>query len=252
METGYEAFSFYYDQLTENVEYPQLADYFHKLIQKYRQSEGVVLLDLACGTGSLSEEFAKLGYDVLGVDYSYGMLNQAMQKKLEHNLPIQYICQDMRELDLYGTVDITVCALDSLNHLDSFSDVQTVFQQVFNVTESGGVFLFDMNTVYKYQTMIGNTTIAENRDEGSFIWENSYDEETGINTYELALFIPREDGLYEKDEEVHYQRAYSLEKIKELIGKAGMELLAVYDAYTLEPPKEDSGRLTFVVREHGK
>ena len=175
-----------------------------------------------------------------------------MQKKLEHNLPIQYICQDMRELDLYGTVDITVCALDSLNHLDSFSDVQTVFQQVFNVTESGGVFLFDMNTVYKYQTMIGNTTIAENRDEGSFIWENSYDEETGINTYELALFIPREDGLYEKDEEVHYQRAYSLEKIKELIGKAGMELLAVYDAYTLEPPKEDSGRLTFVVREHGK
>ena len=252
METGYEAFSFYYDQLTENVEYPQRAAYFHRLIQKYRQSEGVVLLDLACGTGSLSEEFAKLGYDVLGVDYSYGMLNQAMQKKLEHNLPIQYICQDMRELDLYGTVDITVCALDSLNHLDSFSDVQTVFQQVFNVTESGGVFLFDMNTVYKYQTMIGNTTIAENRDEGSFIWENSYDEETGINTYELALFIPREDGLYEKDEEVHYQRAYSLEKIKELIGKAGMELLAVYDAYTLEPPKEDSGRLTFVVREHGK
>ena len=252
METGYEAFSFYYDQLTENVEYPQRAAYFHKLIQKYCQSEGVVLLDLACGTGSLSEEFAKLGYDVLGVDYSYGMLNQAMQKKLEHNLPIQYICQDMRELDLYGTVDITVCALDSLNHLDSFSDVKTVFQQVFDVTESGGVFLFDMNTVYKYQTMIGNTTIAENRDEGSFIWENSYDEETGINTYELALFIPREDGLYEKDEEVHYQRAYPLEKIKELIGKAGMELLAVYDAYTLEPPKEDSGRLTFVVREHGK
>ena len=118
METGYEAFSFYYDQLTENVEYPQRAAYFHKMIQKYCQSEGVVLLDLACGTGSLSEEFAKLGYDVLGVDYSYGMLNQAMQKKLEHNLPIQYICQDMRELDLYGTVDITVCALDSLIHLD--------------------------------------------------------------------------------------------------------------------------------------
>ena len=151
METGYEAFSFYYDQLTENVEYPQRAAYFHKLIQKYCQSEGVVLLDLACGTGSLSEEFAKLGYDVLGVDYSYGMLNQAMQKKLEHNLPIQYICQDMRELDLYGTVDITVCALDSLNHLDSFSDVKTVFQQVFDVTESGGVFLFDMNTPYKHR-----------------------------------------------------------------------------------------------------
>ena len=105
-----------------------------------------------------------------------------------------------------------------------------MFALVNNYLDPQGIFLFDMNTVYKYQTMIGNTTIAENRDEGSFIWENSYDEETGINTYELALFIPRE----------------------ELIGKAGMELLAVYDAYTLEPPKEDSGRLTFVVREHGK
>ena len=100
--------------------------------------------------------------------------------------------------------------------------------------------------------MIGDATIAENREEGSFIWENSYDEESGINTYELALFIPREDGLYEKTEEVHYQRAYPLEKIKELIQNAGMELLAVYDAYTMEPPKEDSGRLTFVVRENGK
>ena len=252
METGYEAFSFYYDQLTENVEYPQRAAYFHRLIQKYRQSEGVVLLDLACGTGSLSEEFAKLGYDVLGVDYSYGMLNQAMQKKLEHNLPIQYICQDMRELDLYGTVDITVCALDSLNHLDSFSDVQTVFQQVFNVTESGGVFLFDMNTPYKYREILGNTTIAENREEGSFIWENEFDEETGINVYDLTLFLPREDGLYERDEEIHYQKAYEPEKIRELLEKAGLIPLAVYDAYTKDAPKPDSGRLTFVAREHGK
>ena len=100
--------------------------------------------------------------------------------------------------------------------------------------------------------MIGDTTIAENRDEGSFIWENSYDEETGINTYELTLFIPREDGLYEKDEEIHYQRAYSLEKIRELIEKAGLTFVAVYDAYTLDPPREDSERLTFVVMEHGK
>ena len=168
METGYEAFSFYYDQLTENVEYPQRAAYFHKLIQKYRQSEGVVLLDLACGTGSLSEEFAKLGYDVLGVDYSYGMLNQAMQKKLEHNLPIQYICQDMRELDLYGTVDITVCALDSLNHLDSFSDVQTVFQQVFDVTEPGerfaaqgdDSFVFQHFLLYVFGRPFGDTRAA--------------------------------------------------------------------------------------------
>ena len=126
-------------------------------------------------------------------------------------------------------------------------------EKYLNENEGGNsTFTFPIDGIPCEMDVIGDTTIAEDREDGSFIWENSYDEETGINTYELALFIPREDGLYEKDEEVHYQRAYSLEKIKELIGKAGMELLAVYDAYTLEPPKEDSGRLTFVVREHGK
>ena len=131
-------------------------------------------------------------------------------------------------------------------------ELERVFSLVNNYLDPEGIFLFDMNTIYKYQTMIGDATIAENREEGSFIWENSYDEETGINTYELALFLPREDGLYEKTEEVHYQRAYSLEKTKELLEKAGLEFIAVYDAYTMEPPKKDSGRLTFVVREHGK
>ena len=180
------------------------------------------------------------------------MLAEAMEKRVESGHDILYLLQDMQEFELYGTVRAVVSVCDSLNYITEEEELEHVFALVNNYLDPQGIFLFDMNTVYKYQTMIGNTTIAENRDEGSFIWENSYDEETGINTYELALFIPREDGLYEKDEEVHYQRAYPLEKIKELIGKAGMELLAVYDAYTLEPPKEDSGRLTFVVREHGK
>ena len=208
METGYEAFSFYYDQLTENVEYPQRAAYFHKLIQKYCQSEGVVLLDLACGTGSLSEEFAKLGYDVLGVDYSYGMLNQAMQKKLEHNLPIQYICQDMRELDLYGTVDVTVCALDSLNHLDSFSDVKTVFQQVFDVTEPGGVFLFDMNTPYKHREVLGNQIYLYDTDDVYCVWENQYEEPDNQVTIQLHFFARQEDDTYVRSEECMTERAY--------------------------------------------
>ena len=205
-----------------------------------------------CGTGTMTEILAEAGYDMIGVDNSGEMLAEAMEKRVESGHDILYLLQDMQEFELYGTVRAVVSVCDSLNYITEEEELEHVFALVNNYLDPQGIFLFDMNTVYKYQTMIGNTTIAENRDEGSFIWENSYDEETGINTYELALFIPREDGLYEKDEEVHYQRAYSLEKIKELIGKAGMELLAVYDAYTLEPPKKDSGRLTFVVREHGK
>ena len=248
---AYTSFAQVYDLFQDNIPYGEWADYLKSLLNEYGVKDGLVL-DLGCGTGSITELLAKAGYDMIGVDNSEDMLEIAMDKRSRSGLDILYLLQDMREFELYGTVKAAVSICDSMNYILEKEDLVQVFKLVNNYLDPQGIFLFDMNTVYKYQTMIGNTTIAENRDEGSFIWENSYDEETGINTYELALFIPREDGLYEKDEEVHYQRAYPLEKIKELIGKAGMELLAVYDAYTLEPPKEDSGRLTFVVREHGK
>lgn len=109
-----------------------------------------------------------------------------------------------------------------------------------------------MNTIHKYRDVIGDTTIAEDREDGSFIWENSYDRENSLNIYELALFLPREDGLYEKCEEEHVQKAYSIEAIKAMIVKAGMELVAVCDAYTHNPGDENCERLTFVAREHGK
>ena len=231
---AYGEFARVYDMFQDNVDYETWGKWLKEQLTAYGITDGLVL-DLGCGTGTMTE-----------------LLAEAMEKRGESGHDILYLLQDMQEFELYGTVRAVVSVCDSLNYITEEEELEHVFALVNNYLDPQGIFLFDMNTVYKYQTMIGNTTIAENRDEGSFIWENSYDEETGINTYELALFIPREDGLYEKDEDVHYQRAYSLEKIKELIGKAGMELLAVYDAYTLEPPKEDSGRLTFVVREHGK
>ena len=248
---AYGKFAQVYDMFMDNIDYESWAEYIEGHL-KARGIEDGLVLELGCGTGTMTGLLAQKGYDMIGVDNSEEMLAEAMKKKMETGQDILYLLQDMQEFELYGTVRAVVSVCDSLNYITDREELLQVFRLVNNYLDPQGIFLFDMNTVYKYQTMIGNTTIAENRDEGSFIWENSYDKETGINTYELALFIPREDGLYEKDEEVHYQRAYSLEKIKELIGKAGMELLAVYDAYTLEPPKEDSGRLTFVVREHGK
>ena len=247
---AYTEFATVYDTFMDNVPYEAWEKYLVDILKAEGINDGL-LLELGCGTGRMTRLLAAEGYDMIGVDNSEEMLSVAREYTME-NTEILYLLQDMQEFELYGTVRAVVSVCDSLNYITEEEELEHVFALVNNYLDPQGIFLFDMNTVYKYQTMIGNTTIAENRDEGSFIWENSYDEETGINTYELALFIPREDGLYEKDEEVHYQRAYSLEKIKELIGKAGMELLAVYDAYTLEPPKEDSGRLTFVVREHGK
>ncbi|MDE6708046.1 MAG: class I SAM-dependent methyltransferase, partial [Oscillospiraceae bacterium] len=148
---SYTNFAEFYDNLTKNVNYAKRAERLHYLIQKYIQTDtdGTLLLDLACGSGSLSEELAKLGYDVIGVDNSPAMLNQAMQKKFASNLQIQYLCQDMRELDMFGTIDITVCMLDSLNHLDSLEDIQKVFQKVSLFAQPKGLFIFDMNTLYK-------------------------------------------------------------------------------------------------------
>ena len=247
----YEDFALVYDRFMDETPYEEWCQFVVGRLKQDQITDGI-LLDLGCGTGSMTELLAKQGYDMIGVDLSDSMLDIAMEKRAQSGHNILYLQQDMREFELYGTVRAVVSVCDSLNYITEEEELEHVFALVNNYLDPQGIFLFDMNTVYKYQTMIGNTTIAENRDEGSFIWENSYDEETGINTYELALFIPREDGLYEKDEEVHYQRAYSLEKIKELKGKAGMELLAVNDAKTQEPPKEDSGRLTIEVMEHGK
>lgn len=248
---AYEKFAQVYDLFMDNIDYEEWADYITDHLREYGIEDGLVL-ELGCGTGTMTGLLADKGYDMIGVDNSEEMLAEAMEKRVESGQDILYLLQDMQEFELYGTVRAVVSVCDSLNYITEEEELQHVFALVNNYLDPHGIFLFDMNTVYKYQTMIGDATIAENREEGSFIWENSYDEESGINTYELALFIPREDGLYEKTEEVHYQRAYPLEKIKELIQNAGMELLVVYDAYTMEPPKEDSGRLTFVVREHGK
>lgn len=246
---GYETFSLYYDALTENVCYPERASYFDMLIQKHQQAAGKVLLDLACGTGSMSEEMAKRGYDVLGVDVSYGMLNQAMQKKIEHNLPIQYICQDIRELDLYGTVDVTICTLDSLNHLGSFADVETVFQQAAAVTEPGGLFVFDMNTPYKHREVLGNQVYLYDMEDVFCVWENAYEAQDHQVTIQLHFFERQEDDSYLRSDETIIERAYPPEQVQTALEAAGFQVMGCYHADTEQPLQPDSQRMVFVARK---
>ena len=149
----------------------------------------------------------------------------------------------MREFELYGTVAAVVCVCDSLNYLLEEEDLAEVFSLVHNYLDQNGVFIFDMNTIHKYRDLIGDATICENREEGSFIWENYYDEESMINEYDLTLFVKEPSGLYRKEEENHFQRAYSLETIRELVKKSGLKLLHIYDAFTHEPAREDSERV---------
>ena len=161
---------------------------------------------------------------------------------------ILYLLEDMRELELYGSVCAVVSVCDSMNYILEEADLREVFSRVHEYLEEDGVFIFDLNTVYKYRDLLGETTIAENREEGSFIWENYFDEESAVNEYDLTLYI-REDGeSYRRFEEVHYQRAYDLKTIDRLLADAGMELTAAYDAFTKEPVRDDSERIYVVAR----
>lgn len=249
MNTGYEIFSQYYDELTENVDYKKRSKYFHKLIQKHKKSNGNVLLDLACGTGSMAEEMCRLSYDVIGSDYSYGMLSRAMDKKIESGLPIQYICQDMRELELYDTVDIVICTLDSLNHLDNFSDAQTAFQKVYDNLKTGGVFIFDMNTPYKHREILGNQIYIYDTDSVYCVWENNFEPEDNTVNIRLDFFELCEDGKYSRSCEEITEHAYEPEKIHKSLETIGFKVIGCYEADTEDPIQEKSERMVFIARK---
>lgn len=245
---AYTSFAEVYDMFMDNVPYEEWSRYLIELLKEYHIEEGVVC-ELGCGTGKMTRLLADAGYDMIGVDMSEDMLAIA---SMENPQQILYLCQDMRELELYGTVAAVVSVCDSMNYLLEEEDLLEVFQRVNEYLEPGGVFLFDLNTIYKYETLLGETTICENRPEGSFIWENYYDAEEQINEYDLTLFIQEKENLYRKFEETHYQRGYSMEKIRTLLEEAGMEFVTAYDACTKNPPREDSERIYIVAREKGK
>lgn len=250
--TGYEIFSEYYDQLTKNVSYEARGAYLDRLIQKYLQSEGRVMLDLACGTGTMTEQMARRGYDMIGVDYSEGMLSQAMEKKFATGLPILYVQQDMRALELYGTVDVTICTLDSLNHLRDANEVEQVFRRVWDITEPGGLFLFDMNTLYKHQVLLGNEVYIYETEDVYCVWENHLRSDDCTVDITLQLFQWCADGRYCRKEETLTERAYAPETVTALLGSVGFQVLAVYAADTQQPLQPDSERMVVVARKERK
>lgn len=251
---SYESFARVYDLFMDNIPYEEWCEYLTGLLREYNIEDGLVL-ELGCGTGSATRILAEAGYDMIGVDNAPDMLEIAMEKKERDGQDILYLLQDMREFELYGTVKAVVSICDSMNYITEEGDLLEVFRLVNNYLDPKGLFVFDMNTEYKYREILGENTIAENREDASFIWDNYYDEEDQINEYDLALFIPEEkDGeiLYRKYEETHYQRAYDLETVKGLLAQAGMEFVAAYDAFTHNPPQEDSERIYIIARENGK
>lgn len=242
---AYTSFAQVYDLFMDNVPYEQWGEYLNKLFKEYEIEDGL-LLDLGCGTGKLTRFMAEKGYDMIGVDYSYEMLDVA---KAESKEEILYLMQDMREFELYGTVRGIYSACDCINYILEEDELREVFALANNYLDPGGIFVFDINTPYKYRALLAENTFAETREEGSFIWENYYDEEEEINEYDLTLYIKEEDGRFQRFEETHFQRCYELESIQALLEEAGLEFVAMYDAYTNEPVSEESEKVLFIARE---
>ena len=240
---AYTGFAEVYDLFMDNVPYEQWAEYITGLLREYGIEDGLVL-DLGCGTGTMTELLAEAGYDMIGIDQSEEMLEEALEKKEASGHDILYLCQDMREFELYGTVRAIVCVCDSMNYILEEEEILDILSAAaYNYLDYDGLFIFDLNTEYKYREILGEQTIAENREEGSFIWENYYDEAQRINEYQLTLFVKEKEDLYRKFEETHYQRAYGLDTVRNLVERSGLRLLHMYDAFTREPAREDSERI---------
>lgn len=277
---AYTSFAEVYDLFMDNVPYEAWAGYLVSVLQEEGICDGIVM-DLGCGTGKLTRLMAKAGYDMIGVDNSVDMLDIAREQELADDdckeLPgeeaadaetadeetagssILYLLQDMREFELYGTVRAIYSACDCMNYLLEEEDLLAVMKLANNYLDPRGLFIFDMNTPYKYEKILAENTFAENREDGSFIWENYFDPQTGINEYDLTLFIRAYDGedndgdpVFLRYVEEHYQKCYSLDTVKALLEKSGMEFVAAYDAYTKDGLRADSERMTIIARESGK
>lgn len=249
---AYTSFASVYDTFMDNIPYEEWAKYLVALLKEHQVEEGLVL-DLGCGTGSMTELLAQAGYDMIGIDNAEEMLEIAIEKREKSGHDILYLLQDMREFELYGTVRAIVSICDSVNYITEEDELVEVFRLVNNYLDPKGMFIFDFNTTYKYKEVLGDRVIAEDREECSFIWNNYYYEEEKINEYELSLFIREEDSdLYRKFQETHFQRAYDLKTIKELIEESGLEYITAYDAFTRNAPTETSERIYVIARERGK
>ena len=243
--SGYHIFSQFYDNLTFNVDYEKRADYIQSVLSLWEHEPGLAL-DLACGTGSMTIALKERGWDIFGIDGSQDMLSIAMEKAYDKELSILFLCQQMERLDLYGTIDTCICTLDSLNHITEKNTLQAAFDKVALFMNPDGMLVFDVNTVYKHQRILGSNTFVYDTDEVYCVWQNSLKENNIVNI-ELDLF-EKEGGVYTRHTERFSERAYDIEELKEMLKKAGFETLAVYRDLTTEPLFDDSDRAVFVAR----
>lgn len=251
---AYHAISAFYDRVNADIDYCAWADYIEEHLKRYLKTPPELMLDLACGTGSMTLTLAERGYDMIGIDGSAEMLTVAMERAREagHG-EILYLMQDMREFELYGTVGAVSCCLDSINYLTEDGDLRDCFATVHNYLDPDGLFFFDVNTPYKFETVYGENAYLfdEETEDGRLIycgWQNCYDPETRLCDFDLTVFSEGADGRYRREDESHTERCYTLEELTETLKETGFELLAVHGGIDGSAPEEDCERWYIIAR----
>ena len=245
--SSYDLLAEHYDFLMRDVRYEDWADYYSKLFDHFSIRVNTIL-DLACGTGSLSWCLARRGYEIIGVDSSEAMLSKAVEKDEGCNPPM-FICQDMRDLDLYGTVDAAVCMLDGVNYIINPEHLYNVFQRVNLFLEPGGIFIFDINTPYKLHALDGEIFVDDS-DDLYCAWRVNLQEEKRLVYYDFNIF-ERIGKLWRRGEETHLEYVYETDELKNMLHKAGFENICMWGDMDILPPKEKEMRI-FISAIKGK
>lgn len=242
---SYCSFAEYYTDLMSDAGYAERCAYILELLKRHAHPPGLTL-DLACGTGSLTRELFKNGVDVYGVDASEEMLAEAMRLSCEEGMNILFLKQKMQELDLYGTIDTCICTLDSVNHLTTPEDVAAAFDRVGLFMNKDGLFVFDVNTIYKHREVLADNAFVFENENFFCAWQN-----TPLNDdiIEINLdFFEEDNGVYYRSSECFCERAYSDEALREMLVQAGFTVEAVYGDLSFEGPRPDEQRAIYVAR----
>ncbi len=243
---SYNSFAEYYDELMEDARYPERCRYILQTAERFGHDMGRTL-DLACGTGSLTLELKKSGVDVFGADGSIEMLSEAMQKSLREGFHILFVNMDMQELELPEKIDTCVCTLDSINHLIDKADVQKTFDGVSRYMNAGGLFIFDVNTVYKHREVLADNAFVTESERVFCVWQNFMHENDIVD---ISLdFFEEENGVYYRQSEDFSERAYSEAELRRMLEKAGFEVVSVCGDLSFEPPREDEQRAIYTARK---
>lgn len=246
----YDLLAPFYDEINGTLDYSEWADFIEEIVKREYRGTPELWLDLGCGTGRMTLELARRGYDMTGVDSSPEMLDVARSAAQEEGISerVLLLCQDMREFELYGTVDVALSCLDCINHLTKPADLNKCLALVHNYLSPDGIFIFDVNGKYKFENVYSDRAYVMDEDGAVCVWQNDYNEKSGICDFYITLFRECEDGRYERFDDVGRERMYTLRSLKNALLKNGFELVGAYSDFDFSDASDEDERIYIVAR----